>query len=140
MVYNFCCVFLSSEITVYLLVYRNVIFKAIYLFLAILGHPCCTVISSWSEQGLLLVTVQRLFLLQTTGSRAYWLLVVAACGCSGCDSWAPEHRLNSCGIWAWLVCCMWDLPGPGIKPVSLALAGRFFTIEPRGKPRNAINF
>ena len=31
-----------SEITVYLLVYRNVIFKAIYLFLAILGHPCCT--------------------------------------------------------------------------------------------------
>ena len=29
---------------------------------------------------------------------------------------------------------MWDLPGPGIKPVSTALAARFFTTEPPGKP------
>ena len=29
---------------------------------------------------------------------------------------------------------MWDLPRPGIKPMSLALAGRFFTTEPPGKP------
>ena len=28
---------------------------------------------------------------------------------------------------------MWDLPGPGIKPVSPALAGGFFTTEPPGK-------
>ena len=27
-----------------------------------------------------------------------------------------------------------DLPDPGIKPVSPALAGGFFTIEPPGKP------
>ena len=27
-----------------------------------------------------------------------------------------------------------DLPDPGIKPVSLGLAGRFFTTEPLGKP------
>ena len=27
-----------------------------------------------------------------------------------------------------------DLPGPGIKPVSPALADRFFTTEPPGKP------
>ena len=30
-----------------------------------------------------------------------------------------------------------DLPDPGIKPSSLALAGIFFTIEPPGKPRGA---
>ena len=29
---------------------------------------------------------------------------------------------------------MWDLPGPGIEPVSPALAGGFFTNEPPGKP------
>ena len=29
-----------------------------------------------------------------------------------------------------------DLPYPGIKPVSPALAGRFSTIEPPGKPDN----
>jgi len=27
-----------------------------------------------------------------------------------------------------------DLPDPGIKPSTSALAGRFFTIEPPGKP------
>ena len=29
---------------------------------------------------------------------------------------------------------MWDLPGPGIKPVSPALAGGFLTTVPPGKP------
>ena len=29
-----------------------------------------------------------------------------------------------------------DLPDPGIKPGSPALAGRFFTTEPPGKPEN----
>jgi len=29
-----------------------------------------------------------------------------------------------------------NLPHPGIKPMSLALAGRFFTTEPRGKSIN----
>ena len=28
---------------------------------------------------------------------------------------------------------MWDLPGPGIEPVSPALAGGFLTTEPPGK-------
>ena len=28
-----------------------------------------------------------------------------------------------------------DLPDPGIEPVSPALAGRFFTIVPPGKPQ-----
>ena len=27
-----------------------------------------------------------------------------------------------------------DLPNPGLKPESLALASRFFTTEPPGKP------
>ena len=30
---------------------------------------------------------------------------------------------------------MWDLPRPGIEPVSPALAGRVFTTEPLGKPQ-----
>ena len=29
---------------------------------------------------------------------------------------------------------MWDLPGLGLEPVSPALAGRFLTIAPPGKP------
>ena len=34
-----------------------------------------------------------------------------------------------------MLCHMWDLPGPGIKPVYPALAGGFFTTEPPGKPK-----
>ena len=33
-----------------------------------------------------------------------------------------------------LLCGIWDLPRSGIKPVSPALAGRFLTTEPLGKP------
>ena len=30
---------------------------------------------------------------------------------------------------------MWDLPRPGLEPMSPALAGRFLTTVPPGKPR-----
>ena len=33
---------------------------------------------------------------------------------------------------------MWDLPRPGIKPMSPALAGRFLTTGPPGKPGTMI--
>ena len=45
------------------------------------------------------------------------------------------HRLSRCGSWAQLLRSMWDLPGPGLEPVSPALAGRFSTTAPPGKPR-----
>ena len=55
-------------------------------------------------------------------------------GRSSCGSQAPGHRLSSCGPGAYLPQNMWDLPGSGIKPVSPALPGGFFTTEPPGKP------
>ena len=33
---------------------------------------------------------------------------------------------------------MWDLPGPGIKPLSPALAGGFLTTEPPGKSQHLV--
>ena len=47
-----------------------------------------------------------------------------ALGCTG---------FSGCGTPAQLLCGMWDLPRPGIKLASPALAGRFFTTEPPGK-------
>ena len=68
----------------------------------------------------------------STGSRAP--------GFSGCSTWAHscssravEHKLSNCGTRAWLLCILWDLPRSGIKPMSPALAGGFFTTEPLGK-------
>ena len=34
---------------------------------------------------------------------------------------------------------MWDLPRPGLEPVSLALAGRFLTTAPPGKPLSELS-
>ena len=35
---------------------------------------------------------------------------------------------------------MWDLPGPGIEPMSPALQGKLFTTEPPGKPQRPFFF
>ena len=45
------------------------------------------------------------------------------------------HRLSNCGSRAQLVRGMWDLPRPGLEPVSPALAGRFLSTAPPGKPQ-----
>ena len=52
----------------------------------------------------------------------------------------PERRLqtrwlSSCGSRAQLLRGMWDLPRPGLEPVSPALAGRHSTTAPPGKPK-----
>ena len=44
------------------------------------------------------------------------------------------RRLSSCGSRAQLLRGMWDPPRPGLEPVSPALAGRFSTTAPPGKP------
>ena len=75
---------------------------------------------------------------------------------SSCGKWGPlfiavhgpltiaaslvaEHRLqtrrlSSCGSQAQLLHGLWDPPRPGLEPVSPALAGRFSTTVPPGKP------
>ena len=44
------------------------------------------------------------------------------------------RRLSNCGSRAQSLRGMWDLPRPGLEPVSPALAGRFSTTAPPGKP------
>ena len=62
-----------------------------------------------------------------------WASVVVARGLSSCGSQALECRLSSCGARAQLLRGTWDLPGPGLEPVSPALAGGFLTTAPPGK-------
>ena len=69
------------------------------------------------------------------GARALgaWASVVVAQGLSSCGSRALERKPSSCGARASLLCGMWDLPRPGLEPVSPALAGGFLTTAPPGK-------
>ena len=55
-------------------------------------------------------------------------------GLSSCDLRALERWLIRCGAWTQLLRSMWDLPGPGLEPMSPALADGFLTTVPPGKP------
>ena len=84
---------------------------------------CARAFSSCSKRGPLFITV--------CGP-----LTIAA-------SVVVEHRLqmgklSSCGSRARLLRGMWDLPRPGLEPVSPALAGRFSTTALPGKPLRII--
>ena len=98
----------------------------IYLFMAVLGlRFCARAFSSCGKQGPLFIAVR--------GS-----LTIAA-------SLVAEHRLqtrriSNCGSRAQLLRGMWDLPRPGLEPVSAALAGRFSTTAPPGKPPHFLYF
>ena len=88
--------------------------------MAVLGlRFCVRAFSSCGKRGRLFIAVRRP------------LTIVA--------SLVVEHRLqmrrlSNCGSQAQLLCGMWDPPRPGLEPVSPALAGRFSTTAPPGKP------
>ena len=92
--------------------------------MAVLGlRFCARAFSSCSEWGPLFIAVR-------------WPLTIAA-------SLVAEHRLqtrrlSSCGSRARLLRSMWDLPRSGREPVSPALAGRFSTTAPPGKPDKCV--
>ena len=92
--------------------------------MAVLGlRFCARAFSSCGKWGPLFIAVRRP------------LTIVA--------SLVAEHRLqtrrlSSCGSRAQSLRDMWDLPRPGLEPVSPALAGRFSTTAPPGKPESII--
>ena len=70
--------------------------------------------------------------------RIFFLWLSTGSGLQTSMAGALEHRLNSCSTQTQLLHGMWGLPGSGIEPVSLALAGGFCTMEPQGSPK--LNF
>ena len=113
--------------------------KKIYLFLATLSLRCCTGVSLIALSGnVSLVVACELTVMASLaaehGLYCVWASVVVAGGFHRCVFRALHRRLNSCGIWSWLLHGMWDLPGLGLKPMYPALAGRFFTTQPPRKP------
>ena len=82
------------------------------LFLSGLSLVAASTGYSWLQHSDL--SLQRLLLPQSADSRV--------------------HMLSSCAAWAWLLLCMWNLPRPGIEPMSPALAGRFYPLCHQGSP------
>ena len=127
-------VFSSCEVLqpfVFFFLKSKFIYLFIYLFLAALGHCCCTwAFPRCGQKGLLFIAVCGLLVVVASLVAEHGL---QACGLSSWGSRALEHRLSSCDARAQLLHGMWDLPGPGLEPVSPALAGGFLTTAPPGK-------
>ena len=106
----------------------------IYLFiLAVLGLlPCAGFLQLWRAGATLHCSARASHCDGFSCCRARGLgaraSVVVACG------------LSSCGSRAQLLHSMWDLPGPGLEPVSPALAGGFLTTAPPGKSPCSLHF
>ena len=93
------------------------LFSRIYLLQAALGGQCYVgFFPGCEERGLLFITGCGL------------LSVVAFLAvCKG-------FTALCCNAQSQLLWGLWDLPIPGVEPVSPTLLGRFFITEPRGKP------
>ena len=91
--------------------------------MAVLGLPFRTrVFSSCGKRGPLFIAVR--------GPLTIMASLVA-------EHRLQTRRLSNCGSRAQSLRGMWDLPRPGLEPVSPALAGRFLTTAPPGKPKVA---
>ena len=91
-----------------------------YIFLAMLGLRCC----AWAFSG---CGERGYSSLPCAGLSLRWFLLLRSTG-------SRHTGFSSCGTQAQLLCGMWDLPGPGLEPVSPALAGGFLTTVPPEKP------
>ena len=80
----------------------------------------------------LLIMVASLVVEHKPGSRCL--------GFSSCDAQALELGFSSCGKPAQLLQGMCHLPGSGIKPVSPALASRFYPLYHQESPCNSSFF
>ena len=81
----------------------------------------CGLFSSCGERGF---SLQWLLLLAVTSSRARGLYVQHVDSLVDPGPWSTGSIIVA---WAWLLCGMWDLAGPGIECMSPTLAGGFFS-------------
>ena len=94
-----------------------------YLFLAVVGHHCCT--------GFSLVVVHVLLIAGASFAAKHWLKGMWASVVAAPGLWSTVSRGSV---------AMWDLPRPGMEPMSPVLVGGSFTTEPPGKPRISLPF
>ena len=98
-------------------------FLFIYLFILVLAalglRFCARALSSCGKRGPLFIAVRGPLTITASPAAEHRL---------------QTRRLSSCGPRAQLLHGMWDPPRPGLEPASPALAGRFSTTAPPGKP------
>ena len=97
-----------------------------WVFIAACGLSVVAERRGYSSLRCLGFSLQWLLLLPSTGSRHM--------GFSNFCSQALELRLSNSGAQAWLLQGMWNLPRPGLEPMSPVLVSGFLTTGPLGSP------
>ena len=100
--------------------------------MAVLGlSSCARAFSSCGKRGPLFIAVRGPLFIAVHGPFSIAAALVA-------EHRLQTRRLSNGGSRAQLLRGMWDPPRPGLEPVSPALAGRFSTTAPPGKPYLAL--
>ena len=109
-----------------------------YLFICLFGCPGSSMLvwlfSSCSGWGLF-----SSYGVQSSHCCGFSRCGAQALGCTGfrsCGAWVQLLQLPGSRVRAWSLRSIQDPPGPRMESMSPALAGRFFTSEPLGKPNN----
>ena len=134
MKWRFCCLKVWNGWQSWRRVDSNIYFWYLFIFVVLSLHWCTQAFSSCREWGLFSSCSA---LASQCGSLCCGGADFRHTSCSGCGLQALARGLNSCGAQAQLLHGMWNLPGPGIKPMTPALAGRFLSTAPPGKPKNS---
>ena len=108
-------------IIIYLFIY---LFWLCWVFVSVRGLPPVAASGGHSSSRRAGLSLSRPLLLRSTGFRRTGSAIVAR---------GPSHSA-ACGTFPDQGSNPWDLPRPGLEPVSPALAGRFSTTAPPGKP------
>ena len=116
------CIFFFFFINLF--IYLFIHFWLCWVFVAARGLSLAVASRGCSSLWCAGFSLRWLLLLESTGCRHAGSVIVVH-GLSSCGARSVERRLSSCGARTQLLRGMWDLPGPGLEPVSPALAGGF---------------
>ena len=127
-------IFLSIPQTFF---FNDILIATLFIYLFIFGcvgsSVCARAFSSCGKRGPLLIAARGPLFIAVRGP-----FTIVAPPVAGHR--LQTRRLSSCGTRAQPLRGTWDLPRPGLEPVSPALAGRFSTTAPPGKPPQTFKY
>ena len=109
------CLAHSPILFIYLFIYLPIYLWLCWVFISVRGLSLVVASGGHSSSRCAGLSLSRPLVLRSAGSRCAGSVVVAH---------GPAELVRG----------MWDLPRPGLEPVSPALAGRLSTTAPPGKP------
>ena len=125
--FNFLIFFFNFYIFFFFYFIATLLFIYFFIFGCVGSSVRARALSSYGKWGPLFIAVQGPLFITVYGP-----FTIAAPPVAGHR--LQTRRLSSCGSQAQPLRGMWDLPRPGLEPMSPALAGRFSTTAPPGKP------